>query len=104
MRNSLARSQRRDIRRAMGPSVVAAMDTQDQTVATLAASLNGLQRTFALHRQELAERATDDAERFSALEASLRGTDKRIDAHVAASAAFFTRGFWERLRWLMLGR
>lgn len=114
MRQSLAKAERREIRRAMGPAVLEAMNTTDETVGTLAASVSGLANTVTVHRADFTTHAEIDAGRFQLHSERLSTLEARSYAIERKSIAYAGdwlwlnllrgRGLWGRLRWLVTGR
>lgn len=94
MRQSLAKGQRRELRRAMGIGALSAMKEQDQAIAILSNALTTCQR-------EIATLAINHAEFKQLITATLRAHDAVQKSELSAS---WRRPLLARFRWLFTGK
>lgn len=97
MSESTAREARRDLRRTVGASALETLRGQEQSIASVAASVNSLRNDVV----QLAREHTD----FKLTTA--KGFRGHYDYTSQVAKDFLTfrhRTFWGRLRWLLTGR
>lgn len=97
MSESTAREARRDLRRTVGLSALETLRGQEQSIASVAASVNSLRNDVIALARDHATFKKDSAFMEGCHDARLANLHERVERYEHMT-------FWGRLRWLVTGR